>query len=220
VCEVGLRVADSLNHDIALSGLAYVAPFVLGVLVAFLLPSLSENWIRYALKGTVAGAIVPIVQSRNPFLIWASIFSINFFLGAVLRFVLVPVLLYHLSILFAIVVGFFVGFSAGSPTYILLFATLPTLGALYLILTFAFESLGYIVACAVGYRIGKESQKGLTRHEMLRLLIFPYHLKRPERRLATKKSLKANIPWIMLSMTFIIIGASTETLLIVLMPIR
>ena len=82
-------------------------------------------------------------------------------------------------------------------------------------LTIIFENSGYIITCATGYKIGKESQEGLTKKEFLKLLVAPIHLKDARRRQKIKRSLSASVPWILLSMVFILLGAISETLLIV-----
>ena len=67
-------------------------------------------------------------------------------------------------------------------------------------LTGLFENLGFIVACAIGYRVGKALQHRLTRKEFLQLLIIPVHLKDPKRQHIIKTGLKTHISWILLSM--------------------
>lgn len=80
---------------------------------------------------------------------------------------------------------------------------------------FVFENLGFITTCAIGYEIGKESQEGLTTREFLRILLVPIHLTDAKRRETIRKGLSSNVPWIVLSMFFFILGAFFETLLIV-----
>jgi hypothetical protein len=82
-------------------------------------------------------------------------------------------------------------------------------------LMLVFENLGFITNCAIGYEIGKESQEGLTKREFLRILLFPIQLMDSKRRETIRKGLSSNIPWIVLSMFFFILGALFETWLIV-----
>jgi hypothetical protein len=54
-------------------------------------------------------------------MIGLSIFTINFVLGAFIRFVLAPILLYHIAFILGALVGFFMGFIVGSPQFLSLF---------------------------------------------------------------------------------------------------
>jgi len=108
------------------------------------------------------------------------------------------------------------GFVIGSPTSLSYLSDFSSFGTILYMLMLVFENLGFITTCAIGYEIGKESQEGLTTREFLRiLLLFPIHLTDAKRRETIRKGLSSNIPWILLSMFFIILGAFFETLLIV-----
>ena len=199
-----------------INGLIYGCSLIVGFLTAVFLPSLSRAFVEFALRGTIAGVwITPFLQPKNALMIGLSIFLINFLLGAFVRFVLLPILLYHVAFILGGSMGFIMGFVVGSPTSLSHLSDFSSLGTVLYILTILFENLGYVIACAVGYQIGKESQEGLTRNEFLKLLIVPIHLKDARRRQTIKRSLRASIPWILLSMIFIIFGAIFETLLII-----
>ena len=122
------------------------------------------------------------------------------------------ILFYALPLFFAVTTGFNFGFVVGAPSYIRLIEGLPTAGLACCVLYLVFECAGYILACAVGYRVGRESQKGLTRKEFLKIaLIAPIHLKEKQRRLALKKELKASKSWILLCAIFVLLNAVFET---------
>ena len=194
----------------------YLCSFIVGLIVAYIFPGSSQAFVDFASRGTVAGAwITPFLEPKNPLMIGLSIFLINFVLGAFARFILLPILLYHVAFVLGALVGLFMGFVVGSPPFLSYLSDFPSLGTMLLIFTIIFENLGYIMACAIGYTIAKESQEGLTRKEFLKLLIVPIHLKDARRRQTIKRSLSASIPWILLSMVFIILGTIFEILLIV-----
>lgn len=194
----------------------YLCSLIVGFIAAHAFPGSSQAFVDFASRGTVAGAwITPFLEPKNPLMIGLSIFLINFVLGAFARFVLAPLLLYHIAFVLGALVGFFMGFVVGSPQFLSYLSDFPSFGTMLLVSTIIFENLGYITACAIGYKIAKESQEGLTRKQFLKLLLVPIHLKDAERRKTIRKGLSANIPWILLSMIFITIGTLFETLLIV-----
>jgi len=194
----------------------YLCSLIFGFIAAHAFPGSSQAFVDFASRGTVAGAwITPFLEPKNPLMIGLSIFLINFVLGAFTRFVLVPILLYHATFILGAFMGFFVGFVVGSPTSLSYLSNFSSFGTILYILTIIFENLGYITACAIGYKIAKKSQEGLTTKELLKPLIVPIHLKDAERRKTIRKGLSTNIPWILLSMIFIAIGTLFETLLIV-----
>ena len=205
-----------MKRAVKVSGLFYLCSLVVGFIAAMLFPGSSQAFVEFAQRGTVAGAwITPFLEPKNPLMIGLSIFLINFVLGAFVRFVLVPILLYQTAFILAVLMGFFVGFVIGSPTSLSYLSDFSSFGTVLYILTIIFENLGYISACAIGYKIAKESQEGLTTKELLKSLVVPIHLKDARRRQTIKRSLSASIPWILLSMIFIILGTIFETLLIV-----
>ena len=194
----------------------YLCSLIVGFIVAYAFPGSSQAFVDFASRGTVAGAwITPFLEPKNPLMIGLSIFLINFVLGAFARFVLSPILLYHIAFILGALVGFFMGFVVGSPPFLSYLSDFPSFGTMLLVSTVIFENLGYMTACAIGYKIAKESQEGLTRKQFLKLLIVPIHLKDARRRQTIKRSLSASIPWILLSMIFIAVGTLFETLLIV-----
>ena len=194
----------------------YLCSLIVGFIVAYAFPGSSKAFVDFASRGTVAGAwITPFLESKNPLMIGLSIFLINFVLGAFIRFVLVPLLLYHTAFILGASMGFFMGFVVGSPTSLSYLSDFSSFGTVLYILTIIFENLGYITACAIGYKIAKKSQEGLTTKELLKTLIVPIHLKDAERRKTIRKGLSASIPWILLSVIFIAVGTLFETLLIV-----
>lgn len=206
----------SLKPPLKVVGLFYLCSFIVGSIVAILFLASSQAFIEFVLRGTIAGAwITPFLEPKNPLMIGLSIFLINFILGAFARFVLIPIFLYHLAFILGGLVGFFMGFVAGSPSFLSYLSDFPSFESVLLISTIIFENLGYIVACAVGFKIAKESQESLTRKGFLKLLVVPIHLKDAERRKTIRKGLSAIIPWILLSIIFIFLGAIFETLLIV-----
>jgi len=194
----------------------YLCSSIVGFILAILLPSLSSAFVNFASRGTIAGAwITPFLEPKNPLMIGLSIFLINFFLGAFVRFVLIPLLLYHAAFVLGAFMGFFMGFVVGSPASLSYLSDFSSFGTVLYILTIVFENLGYITACAIGFKIAKESQEDLTTKELLKPLIVPMHLMDARRRQTMKRSLSASIPWILLSMIFIFAGTIFETLLIV-----
>jgi len=194
----------------------YLCSATIGFIIAVLFPSLSSAFVSFASRGTIAGAwITPFLNPKNPLMIGLSIFLINFVLGTFVRFVLLPILLYHISFIFAVSMGFIAGFVIGSPTSLAYLSDISSFGTVLYILTIIFENLGYITSCAIGYKVSKESQEGLTTKELLKPLIVPTHLKDASRRQTIKKSLRASVPWMLLSMIFIILGTISETLLII-----
>ena len=194
----------------------YLCSLIVGLIVAYAFPGPSQAFVDFVSRGTFAGAwITPFLEFKNPFMIGLAIFLINFVLGAFVRFVLVPILLYHTTFILSVSMGFFMGFVIGSPTSLSYLSDFSSFGTVLYILTIIFENLGYITACAIGYKIAKESQEGLTAKELLKTLIVPIHLKDARRRQTIKRSLSAGIPWILLSMIFIAVGTLFETLLIV-----
>jgi len=194
----------------------YLGSSIIGFIAAILFPSFSQAFVNFASRGTIAGAwITPLLDPKNPLMIGLSIFLINFVLGAFVRFVLVPILLYHTTFILASFMGFFVGFVIGSPTSLSYLSDFSSFGTVLYILAIIFENLGYITSCAIGYKIAKESQKGLTTKELLKPLIVPIHLKDNRRRQIIKRGLMTSIPWILGSIIFIFAGTIAETLLIV-----
>ena len=209
-------MGESLKQALKVTGLLYLCSFIVGLIVAYVFPGSSQAFVNFASRGTVAGAwITPFLEPKNPLMIGLSIFLINFVLGAFVRFVLLPILLYYIAFVLGALVGFFMGFVVASPPFLSYLSDFPSFGTMLLVSTIIFENLGYVTACAIGYKIAKESQVGLTRKEFLKLLIVPIHLKDARRRQTIKRSLSAIIPWILLSMIFIIVGTIFETLLII-----
>jgi len=205
-----------LRHALKVTFPFYLCSSIVGFIIAMLLPSLSQAFVNFASKGTIAGAwITPFLNPKNPLMIALSIFIINFFLGAIIRFVLVPLLFYHTTFILAVSMGFFIGFVVGSPTSLSYLSDFSSFGTILYILTIVFENLGYITACTIGYKVAKDSQEGLTIKELLKPVLVPAHLKDVKRRQAIKRGIRAGIPWILLSMIFIIAGTISETLLIV-----
>lgn len=205
-----------MKRALKVTGLFYLCSFIVGLIVAYVLPGSSQAFVDFALRGTIAGAwITPFLEHKNPLMIGLSIFLINFVLGAFARFVFPPILLYHIAFILGALVGFFMGFIVGSPPFLSYLSNFPSSGTMLLVLTVIFENLGYITACAIGYKIAKESQEGLTRKQFLKMLIVPIHLKDARRRQTIRRSLSASIPWILLSMIFIAVGTIFETLFIV-----
>ncbi len=198
------------------TGPFYLCSLVVGFIVAVLFPGHSQSFVEFAQRGTIGGALVtPFLETKNPLTIGLSIFLINFVIGGFGRFVLLPILLYHVAFLGAVSVGFFFGFVIGSPSSLSYLLDFSSFGSILLMLVFVFENLGFITTCAIGYEIGKESQEGLTTREFIMLLLVPVHLKDAKRRETIRKELSANIPWIVLSMFFFILGAFFETWLLV-----
>lgn len=168
---------------------------------------------NFASRGTVAGAwITPFLEPKNPLITGLSIFRINFFLGAFARFVLPPILLYHIALVLGALVGFFMGFVVGSPPFLSYLSDFPSLGTMLLVSAIVFENLGYIIACAIGYKIAKEAREGLPRKQFLKLLIVPIHLKDARRRQTIKRSLSASIPWILFFIRMIVSNARESLL--------
>ena len=130
-------------------------------------------------------------------MIGLSIFFINFLLGAFVRFVLTPILLYHVAFILGGSMRFIMGFVVGSPTSLSYLSDFSSLGTALYTSTLLFENLSYVIDCAVGYQKGKEFHEGITRNEFLKLLIMLIHLKEATRCLAIKRSLKTYIPWIL-----------------------
>ena len=194
----------------------YICPLIVGFIFAILFPGYSRSFVEFSQRGTIGGALVTLfLEPKNPLMIGLSIFLINFVLGAVVRFVLVPILLYQTAFFFAATVGFLMGFVIGSPTFLSYLSDFSSFGSILLMLTLVFENLGFITTCAIGYEIGKESQEGLTKREFLRILLFPIQLMDSKRRETIRNGLISNIPWIVLSVFFFILGAFFETWLIV-----
>lgn len=198
------------------TGPFYLCSLVVGFIIAVLFPGPSQSFVGFAQKGTIGGALITLVLApKNPLIIGSSIFLVNFVLGAVVRFVLVPILLYHTAFFLAATVGFMMGFVIGAPTSLSYLSDFSSFGTVLYVSTLVFENLGFITACATGYEIARESQEGLTTREYLMLLLVPIHLKDAKRRETIRKGLSASIPWILLSMIFIILGAFFETWLLV-----
>jgi len=205
-----------LKRALKVTSPLYICSLIVGIILAILFPGYSQSFLEFAQRGTVSGALVtPFLEQKNPLMLGLSIFLINFVIAGFGRFVLLPILLYHVAFFLAATVGFMMGFIIGSPTSLSYLSDFSSFGTVLYMLTLIFENLGFITACAIGYEIGKESQEGLSRNDFLKLLLWPIHLKDATRRLAVKRSLIASIPWILLSMIFIILGAIFETLLII-----
>ena len=207
----------SLKRALKVTSPFYICSLIVGFIFAFLFPSYSQSFVEFAQRGTIGGALVtPFLEPKNPLMIGLSIFLINFVLGAFGRFVLLPILLYHVAFFLAVSVSLMMGFVIGCPTSLSYLSDFSSFGTVLYMLMLVFENLGFITACAIGYMIGKESQEGLSRNDFLKIfLLAPIHLKDATRRLAVKRGLIASIPWILLSMAFIVLGAIFETLLII-----
>jgi hypothetical protein len=206
----------SLKRALKVTSPFYICSLIVGFIFAVLFPGPSQSFVGFTQKGTIGGALVtPFLESKNPLIIGSSIFLVNFVIGGFGRFVLLPILLYQVAFFLAVSVSFLMGFVIGSPTSLSYLSDFSSFGSILLMLMFVFENLGFITACAIGYEIGKESQEGLTTREYLMLLIVLVHLKDAKRRETIRKGLSANIPWILLSMIFIILGAFFETWLLV-----
>jgi len=202
-----------LKRALKVTGPYYICPLIVGLIFAVLFPGYSRSFVEFAQIGTIGGALVtPFLETKNPLMIGLSIFLINFVIGGFGRFVLVPILLYHTAFFLAVTVGFLFGIIIGSPSSLSYLSDFSSFGSVLLMLMFVFENLGFIVTCAIGYEIGKDSQEGLTRREFLRILLFPTHLMDTKRRGIIRKGLISNIPWMVLSMFFFILGAFFETI--------
>lgn len=194
----------------------YLCSLIIGFIVTYASPGSSQAFVDFAQRGTIAGALItPFLENKNLLIIGLTIFLINFLLGAFLRFVLIPILLYHTAFILGISMGFLAGFVIGCPTSLSYLSDFPSFGTILYILTIIFENLGYITACTIGYEIAKKSQEGLTTKDFLKSLIVPIHLKDAKRRNTIRKGLHDNIRWILISMIFIAVGTIVETLLIV-----
>ena len=205
-----MRQASKIHSSI------YSCSFIIGLVIAIVIPNLSQAFVDFALRYSGAGIwITPFLYPKNTLMIGLSIFVINFFIGAFVRFVLIPIFLYHLAYILGSSMGFLMGFIVGSPNALRYFTDVSSFGSLLWVLTVLFENLGYVVACAIGYRIGKMSQEGLTRKDFLKLLVLPVHLKDASRRQVIKNCLEAHAGWILFSMLSIIFGTIFETMLIV-----
>ena len=197
----------------------YLCSLIFGFVAAIAFPTSSQAFADFASTGTIAGAVItPLLEAKNPLTIGLTIFLINFFLGAFIRFVLVPILLYHAAFILAVSMGLLVGFVIGSPTSLSFLSDLSSFGTVLYILTIIFENLGYMTACAIGYKIAKKSQEGYypTTKDILKPTIVPPHLKDAECRKTIRRELTTSFPWMLLSMIFIAVGTLSETLLIVL----
>jgi hypothetical protein len=194
----------------------YICSLIVGFIFAVLFPGYGRSFVEFAQRGTIGGALVtPFLEPKNPLMIGLSIFLINFLIGALGRFVLLPLLLYHVAFFLAVSVGFLFGITIGSPSSLSYLSDFSSFGSVLLMLMFVFENLGFITTCAIGYEIGKESQEGLTTREFLRILLFPIHLTDSKRRETIRNGLISNFPWIVLSMLFFVLGAFFETWLLV-----
>ena len=206
----------SLKRALKVTSPFYICSLIVGFIFAVLFPGYSQSFVEFSQRGTIGGALVtPFLEPKNPLMIGLSIFLVNFVLGAVVRFVLVPILLYQVAFFLAVSVGFLFGIVIGSPSSLSYLSDFSSFGSILLMLMFVFENIGFITTCAIGYEIGKESQEGLTTREYLMLLLVPVHLKDAKRRETIRKGLSSNIPWIVLSLFFFILGAFFETWLIV-----
>lgn len=210
------RCTDALRLELKRSFLIYACSYGVGLLLALLFPTVSEAWMLL-LVGKLfsdpwSSPLAAAVRIRSPFLVGLWIFLLNFSLGSVLRFVVTGILFYVLPLFFAVTTGFGFGFLVGAPSFMKILTNLPPLGLAFFLLFLAFESSGYIVACAIGYRVGWESQKGLSGKALLKTaLIAPLHLKEEQRRLTLKKELKASLPWLILCAVLTALNAIFET---------
>lgn len=195
----------------------YICSLIVSFIFAVLFPGYSRSFVEFAQRGTIGGALVtPTLETKKPLMIGLSIFLINFVIGGFGRFVLLPLLLYHVAFFLAVSVGFLFGITIGSPSSLSYLSDFSSFGSVLLMLMFVFENLGFITTCAIGYEIARESQEGLTTREFLRIfLLFPIHLTDSKRRETIRNGLISNIPWIVLSMLFFILGAFFETWLLV-----
>ena len=206
----------SLKRALKVTSPFYICSLIVGIILAILFPGYSQSFLEFAQRGTVSGALLEtFLEQKNPLMLGLSIFLINFVIAGFGRFVLLPILLYHVAYFLAAAVGFMMGFIFGAPTFLSYLSDFSSFGWILLMLMFVLENLGFITTCAIGYMIGKESQEGLSRNDFLKLLLWPIHLKDAGRRLAVKRGLIASIPWILLSMAFFILGAIFETWLII-----
>ena len=205
-----------MRQALRIHSLIYSCSFSIGFVIAAATPALSQAFADFLLRYSGAGIwITSFLHPKNTLMIGLSIFFINFFIGAFIRFIVIPMLLYHIAYFLGSSMGFLMGLIVGSPNALRYSTDVSSIGTGLWVLTVLFENLGYVVACAIGYKIGKRSQEGLTRKDFLKLLAFPVHLKDATRRLVIKNSLRSHIGWILLCMLFIIVGAIFETLLII-----
>ena len=208
----------SLKRALKVTSPFYICSLIVGIIFAILFPGYSQSFLEFAQRGTVSGALVkPFLEQKNPLMLGLSIFLINFVIAGFSRFVLLPILLYHVAFFLAVSVGFLFGFVIiGSPSSLSYLSDFSSFGTVLYVLMLIFENLSFITTCAIGYMIGKGSQEGLSRNDFIKIfLLAPIHLKDASRRLAVKRGLRASIPWILLSMAFFILGAIFETLLII-----
>lgn len=188
----------------------------MGLLLAFLLPVFSDAWMSF-LVGKLfsdpwSSPLVEALRFKSPILIGLWIFVLNFALGSVLRFIVTGILFYCLPLFFGVTTGFGFGFVVGAPSFVKIMANLPPIGLAFFLSYLVFESSGYIVACAIGYRIGRESQKGLGRKDLLKIvLIAPVHLREKPRRLVLKRELKASLWWLLACAILILLNSTFET---------
>ena len=191
----------------------YVSSLIGGLIVAYAFPEFSQAFVNFASTGTIGGALIqPFLEFKSLIMLGLFIFLFNFLVGTFARFILIPILFYHASFILAVSMGFFFGFVVGSPTSLSHLSDFSSFGTILYILTIIFENMGYITACAIGYKIAKKSQEGLTTKE---ILLKDLHLKNSERRKIVKRELSANVRWILFSMIFIAVGTLCETLLII-----
>jgi hypothetical protein len=212
---------DGLRRELKTSFLIYASSCGVGLLVALLCPSVSEAWMSLLVGKIISdpwsSPLAAAVKIRSPFLVGLWIFLLNFPLGSVLRFFVSGILFYVLPMFFAVTTGFGFGLLVGAPTYTKMSTNIPPVGLAFFLLYLAFESSAYIVACAIGYRVGRESQKGLSGKALLKTaLIAPLHLKEEHRRLTLRKELKASVPWLTLCGVLTALNAIFETAFIIL----
>lgn len=153
---------------------------------------------------------VSAVLVGAPVAIFLTIFLTNLVFSAIVYFIVTGIFYFVMPYVLA-------GFRAAlwgvlfTVAAMNIFPTLSMLAVLMRILTIIFEGVGYVVACAAGVKIGRESQSVVSSKSYLKFLLIPEHLLKAEGRSVLKQSLRHGIPWFLTFTGLLLVAAIVET---------
>ena len=172
-----------IKEEFKNSIIIYVSCFFAGVIFTLLVPKLGIQFFIYLQQAFTSSPVTKPVASavmvREPTAILLTIFVTNLIFGAIIFFIVTGILYYVMPYVLAGLRATLWGviFTVAAMN---IFPTLSILAVLMRILTMVLEGLGYVVTCATGVKIGRESQSIVRSKDYLKFLLIPVHLFKAE----------------------------------------
>lgn len=206
-----------IKEELKNSTIIYGSCFFVGIIFTLLVPKLGMQLFIYLQQAFTSSPVTEPATSAvlvgESTAILLTIFLTNLIFAAIIFFIITGIFYsampYVLAGLRATLWG--VLFTVAAVN---IFPTLSVLAVLLRILTIILEGLGYVVTCATGVKIGRESQSVVRSKDYLKFLLIPVHLFKAEGRSLLRHSLKQSLPWFLTFTVLLFLAAIVETLAI------